>query len=352
MAATWTDISGATHTTYTPTETDEGKALRVVVTYTGESTTVSAGVIQEEAGGDLAVTLDGLIAGNAAEGAVVSVTAATDNGTDVLLSSTTSYQWQVLNGTTWTDISGATDTTYTPVEADKDKALRVVVTYAGDAAGSESTTVSAGTVQESRGWRSVCDARRIDRRQCGPGRGRQRRDGDARRRGRSVERHLPVAGSQRNRSGPTVGTGVSYTPTEADEGKALRLVVNYTDESTMVSAGVIQEIAGGDLVATLSGLSGGNAVQDTPVSVTAVTDDGTDVLSSATYSWQVSTDGFASHTEVGTGVELHADRGRRRQGAAAGGDLCRRCGGQREHDVSAGACRRSRPAILWRRSTI
>ncbi len=56
-----------------------------------------------------------------------------------------------LNGTSWTDISGATNATYTPAEADEGKALQVVVTYAGDAAGSESTTVSAGTVQEIAG---------------------------------------------------------------------------------------------------------------------------------------------------------------------------------------------------------
>ncbi len=57
----------------------------------------------------------------------------TDNGTDV--HSSASYQWQVFNGTSWTNISGATNATYTPAEADEGKALQVVVTYAGDAAG-------------------------------------------------------------------------------------------------------------------------------------------------------------------------------------------------------------------------
>ena len=107
---------------------------------------------------------------------------------------------------------------------------------------------------------------------------------------------------------------MSYTPTEADEGKALRVVVTYTDETTTVSAGVIQEIAAGDLVATLGGLTSGNAVQGTSVTVTAVTDDGADVLSDAAYSWQV-----RQRNRLDTGrqhFQLHADRGRRRQGAA------------------------------------
>ena len=80
------------------------------------------------------------------QGTAVSVAAVTDNGADVL--SIATYQWQVFNGTSWTSISGATNATYTPIEGDEGKALQVVVTYAGDAAGLETTTVSAGTVQE------------------------------------------------------------------------------------------------------------------------------------------------------------------------------------------------------------
>ena len=144
-------ISGATNATYTPTEGDEGKALQVVVTYAGdaaglETTTVSAGTVQEIAAGDLLATLGGLTAGNAVHGTAVSVAAVTDNGADV--HSIASYQWQLFNGTSWTSISGATNASYTPTEGDEGKALQVVVTYAGDAAGLETTTVSAGTVQE------------------------------------------------------------------------------------------------------------------------------------------------------------------------------------------------------------
>ncbi len=61
--------------------------------------------------------------------------------------SSASYQWQVLNGTNWTPV-GITSS-YTPTEADEGKALQVVVTYAGDAGGLESTMVSAGTVHET-----------------------------------------------------------------------------------------------------------------------------------------------------------------------------------------------------------
>ena len=130
----------------------------MVVTYAGdaagsESTIVSAGTVQETAAGDLAATLGGLTGGNAFQDAVVTVMTVTHAGEEVL--SGVTYQWQVFNGTTWTDLVGATHATYTPAEGDEGKALQVVVTYAdpSDPPGTlpEVTTVSAGTVLETAG---------------------------------------------------------------------------------------------------------------------------------------------------------------------------------------------------------
>ena len=307
----WTTVG--TGASYTPGEADEGKALRLVVSYAdaagSESTIVSAGTVQEISAGDLAATLDGLSTGNAVQGTAVNVTAVTDNGTDVL--SSASYQWQVLNGTIWTDIFGATGATYVPIQADEGKALRVVVTYAGDAAGTESTTVSAGTVQDVAGGDLFASLGGLT-----GGNAVQGAVVDVAAVTHAGEDVLSSATfawqvSTDGTTWTTVGIASSYTPTEADEGKALRLVVVYTDESTTVSAGVIQEIATGDLAATLGGLTDSNAVQGTAVSVTAVTDNGTNVLSSATYAWQTF-DGTSWNT-VGTGTSYtpgEADEGK------------------------------------------
>ena len=292
----WTNISGATNATYTPSQADEGKALQVVVTYAGdaagsESTIVSAGTVQETAAGDLAATLGGLTGGNALQDAAVTVTAVTHAGEDVQSDAT--YQWQVFNGTSWTDISGATNATYTPVEADEGKALQVVVTYVdpSDPPGTlpEITTVSAGPCRRPRPAILATLSGLTD--------------------GNAVE-DTPVNVTAVTDDGTdvsasatyqwqvldgttwtTVGAGASYTPIQADEGKALRVVVTYADdpagsESTMVSAGTVQDIAGGDLVATLGGLTGGNAAQGAAVSVTTVTHAGS-LVSGATYQWQV-----------------------------------------------------------------
>src|SRR5262249_53672397 len=90
------------------------------------------------------------------------------------------------------------------------------------------------------------------------------------------------------------GTGnatQTYTPTEGDEGGTLEVVVGFTDggnpgnteTTTLVAANPVADSA--DLAATLNGLTGGNAVQGTAVSVATVTDAGTDVKASATYQW-------------------------------------------------------------------
>src|SRR5206468_1217383 len=72
-------------------------------------------------------------------GVPVSVTSVTDEGASV--TTNLSYQWN-LNGVA---ISGANGTSYAPKLTDVGGALSVTVSYK-EAAGTESTTVSAGTV--------------------------------------------------------------------------------------------------------------------------------------------------------------------------------------------------------------
>ena len=51
-----------------------------------------------------------------------------------------SYQWVANDRTTDTDISGATNSTYTPVEADEGKTIKVRVSFTDDAGNQESLT--------------------------------------------------------------------------------------------------------------------------------------------------------------------------------------------------------------------
>ena len=61
---------------------------------------------------------------------------------DGLTGATFSYQWVSYDGNAYTDIPGATDSTYTLVQTDESKAFRVRVSFTDDA-GNEETRTSA-----------------------------------------------------------------------------------------------------------------------------------------------------------------------------------------------------------------
>jgi hypothetical protein len=139
----WTTVGRAS--SYTPGESDEGKAMRLVVTYKdaggSESSTYSLGVPT-----DLTATLDGT---TAEQGVTIHVTGVKDGGTTV--STGLSYTWQVSNdgGLSWSTVGHASS--YTPVQADDGKVLQVVVNYV-DPGEHESVTYSVGTVAAAKVW--------------------------------------------------------------------------------------------------------------------------------------------------------------------------------------------------------
>ena len=142
---TWSNIAGATSQTYTPVETDETHLLRVVETATDSGTaqsgTSASAATAAVADIVLAFTSAAAISGTAAVGSALTAVNGALNDADA---SVTGYQWQSSSdsGTTWSNIAGATGSTYTPVTADQGKVLRVVET-ATDADGGPSTTSTA-----------------------------------------------------------------------------------------------------------------------------------------------------------------------------------------------------------------
>src|SRR4029077_18360903 len=126
------DIStanGGTGASYTPTESDEGHALQVIVTYAGdgagsESVTKSAGTVADSA--DLTATLTGLTSNNAVQGTAVNVTSVQDSGRGVSVAGVEAggagvrapYQWQG-DGSDIGAAKGGTAGSYTPTESDE-----------------------------------------------------------------------------------------------------------------------------------------------------------------------------------------------------------------------------------------
>ncbi len=140
---TWTAITGATSASYTLTTADVGDAVRLLVTATNLDATVSApsNVTMTVAATPPANTAVPAIAGAAQRGLTLNSAAGTWNG----VGNSYAYQWQrSADGSTWTNITGATGTSYQLVPADEGDAVRLTVTATNaDGAASASSAASA-----------------------------------------------------------------------------------------------------------------------------------------------------------------------------------------------------------------
>jgi len=121
----YTDIPGATNSTYIISAGDIGMYFIVRATGTGSFTgTVSSGYKGPVAAGQ--ITAIGPISGTAAVGQTLTA------GTLTPFGATASYQWQRSNGSNpFTDIAGATMSTYTLTGTDSNSYIRVVATGTG-----------------------------------------------------------------------------------------------------------------------------------------------------------------------------------------------------------------------------
>ena len=293
--ATWTAIPGATGWTYQVQVADEGAKLRALITATNADATVSApsAATATVSASPPVDTVAPTISGPAVRGDALASTEGGWSGTG----NSYSYQWQrSTNGTTWTDISGATADGYTLTTADEGDQVRLLVT-----ASNPDGTVSAPSAATG----SVSSAPPVDTAPpavSGPAQ-----------RGLTLVSEIGtwdgIGNSysyqwQRSADGKTWtdiagATGTSYEPAVADEGDVLRLVVTASNPDATVSAdsaptAIVTATAPSNTVTpTLSGAAvrGG----------TLLASDGTWLGVGNAYSdqWQRSTDGGASWTDVG-----------------------------------------------------
>ena len=147
--ATDTDIEGATGSTYTMTSADEGKALKVRVTFTddagNEESVTSYAVVASpaptrtrEPANSTATGAPG-IDGSVVVGQTLTATTTSIGDDDGIANAVFAYQWLADDAA----IGGATVATYTVVAGDVGKALKVRVTFTDDAGNEESLTSAA-----------------------------------------------------------------------------------------------------------------------------------------------------------------------------------------------------------------
>ncbi|CAD5975712.1 Serine-rich adhesin for platelets [Planktothrix tepida] len=144
---TWSDISGATNDTFTLSQTQVGKTVQVKVSYTdllgtaetvnSSPTSVVSGLLNNAPTGNVSIT------GTATQNQILT---ATNTLADVDGLGTFNYQWQESsdNGVTWTNISGATNNTFTLSQAQVGKKVQVKVSYT-DLLGTAETVNSSPT---------------------------------------------------------------------------------------------------------------------------------------------------------------------------------------------------------------
>ena len=138
-----TEINGATASTYTLADADEGKAIKVKVTFTDDGghdeqlTSVSTdAVVAATPPANTPATGLPTISGTAQVGETLTSSTTGIADDDGLTGATFTYQW-LADGA---DIAGATGSSYTLVDADAGKAVKVRVSFTDDRDDEESLT--------------------------------------------------------------------------------------------------------------------------------------------------------------------------------------------------------------------
>ena len=134
------DIQGATNSTYTLAADDQGKTIQVKVSFTddagNEETLTSAATAEVAARPNSPATGVPAITGTTQVGETLRADISGIEDADGLDNAVFGYQWQVDD----TDITGATDSTYTLAEAEEGKTVTVRVSFTDDADNGETLT--------------------------------------------------------------------------------------------------------------------------------------------------------------------------------------------------------------------
>ena len=143
-----TDLGGATGSTYTLTASEQGQTIQVRVSFTddagNETTLTSAATEAVAAKANSLATGEPSISGTARVGDTLTVDTSGIADADGLENATFSYQWIGNDGSSDTDIAGATDSGYMLVAGDEGQTIQVRVSFSDDA-GNETTLTSAAT---------------------------------------------------------------------------------------------------------------------------------------------------------------------------------------------------------------
>ena len=303
------DITGATDSTYTLVAADEGKTVKVRVSFTDRggyaesltsaaTDTVSFAVQQQVANSP--ATGAPAISGTAQVGQTLTADTSGITDSDGLTNVSYSYQWVANDGTNDTDISGATGSTYTLVDADEGNTVKVKVSFTDDAGHGETLTsaataaVDAASNSPATGAPSISGTAQVGETLTADTSGIADADGLS----NVSYSYQWIRNDGSSDSDITSATGSSYTLAADDEGKTIKVRVSFTDDAgygeTLTSAATAAVDAAPNSPATRAPTITGTAQvgQTLTADISAIAD--ADGLANVSYSYQwVANDGTA-----------------------------------------------------------
>ena len=288
------DISGENSSTYTLVDADLGKTLKVKVTFDDDAsnseTLTSAATATVGAAGNTAATGAPTITGTAEVGETLTAVTTGIADADGLTSVSYAYQWIRVNGTE-ADIAGENSSTYTLVDADLGKTLKVKVSFTDDAGNSETltsaatATVGAAGNTAATGAPTITGTAEVGETLTAVTTGIADADGLT-----SVSyayQWIRVNGTEADIAGENSST---YTLVDADLGTTLKVKVSFTDDAnnaeTLTSAATAAVSAAPNTPATGAPTITGTAQvgQTLTAGTTAIMD--ADGLTSVSYTYQ------------------------------------------------------------------
>ena len=237
-----TDITDATDSTYTLVAADEGKAIKVEVSFTddagSEETLTSTATeavrfaVQQQIANSSATGAPS-IRGTAQVGEMLTADTSGISDDDGLTNVSYSYQWVANDGSSDTDITDATDSTYTLVAADEGKTIKVSVSFTDDAGNDESlnsaatATIAAAPNSPATGAPAATGTAQVGETLTADTYGIADADGLT----NVSYRYQWIANDGTADTDITGATDSSYTLVSADEGQTIKVRVSFTDDA-------------------------------------------------------------------------------------------------------------------------
>ena len=292
------DISGGTDSTYTLVAADEGRTVKVKVAFTDDAgneeslTSATTGTVAAAPSPNNSATGAPAITGTAQVGETLTADTSGIADADGLTNVSYSYQWIRHYGGTDTNISGATDSSYTLVNADEGGTIKVRVSFTDDAGNDETlTSVATATVDAApnnpaTGVPTITGTAKVGQTLTADTSGIADADGLS----NAAYSHQWIRNDGGAFNDIAGATNSSYTLVAADEGKTVKVRVSFTDDGgnpeTRTSAATAAVDAASNSPATgAPGITGAAQVGETLTADTAGIADA-DGLSGVTFSYQ------------------------------------------------------------------